>query len=71
MTCVKKKDQQNFDDVTGHIGQVTIGSKKNPICIPGNSVITVPGAYHQSPSQGSVPGGAGRTSQPAPGDSCK
>ena len=43
MTCVKKKDQQNFDDVTRHIGQVTIGSKKNPICIPGNSVITVLG----------------------------
>ena len=39
----KKKDQQNFDDVTGHIGQVTIGSKKNPICIPGHSSITVPG----------------------------
>ena len=42
MTCLKK-DQQNFDDVTGHIGQVTVGSKNNPICIPGNSVITVPG----------------------------
>ena len=25
------------------------------------------GAYHQNTSQGSVPGGAGRTSQPAPG----
>ena len=25
---LKKKDQQNFDNVTGHIGQVTIGSKK-------------------------------------------
>ena len=43
MTCVKKKDRQNFDDVTRHIGQVTIGSKKNPIFIPGNLVITVPG----------------------------
>ena len=42
MTC-KKKDQQNFDDVTRHIGQVTIGSKKNPICIPGNLSITVLG----------------------------
>ena len=41
-TCVKK-NQQNFDDVTGHIRQITIGSKKNPICIPRNSVITVPG----------------------------
>ena len=28
---------------TGHIGQVTIGSKKNPICIPRNSFITVLG----------------------------
>ena len=37
----KKKDQQNFDDAKGQIGQVTIGSRKNPICIPGNSVITV------------------------------
>ena len=42
MTCIKK-DQQNFDDVTGHIRQVTIGSRKNPICIPRNSVITVLG----------------------------
>ena len=42
MTCIKK-DQQNFDDVTGHIRQVMIGSGKNPICIPRNSVITVPG----------------------------
>ena len=39
----KKKDQQDFDDVTRHIGQVTIGSKSNPICIPGNLSITVPG----------------------------
>ena len=42
MTCLKK-DQQNFDNVTAHIGQVTIGSRNNPVCIPGNSVITVPG----------------------------
>ena len=42
MTCLKK-DQQNFDNVTGHIRQVTIGSKNNPICIPRNSVITVLG----------------------------
>ena len=39
----KKKDQQNFDEITRHIGQVTIGSRKNPICIPRNSVITVLG----------------------------
>ena len=42
MTCIKK-DQQHFDDATGDIGQVTIGSRKSPICIPGNSVITVLG----------------------------
>ena len=58
----KKKDRQNFDDVTGHIGQVTIGSKKNPICIPWEFIHHCTGAYYQSPSQGSMPGGAGRTS---------
>ena len=42
MTCIKK-DHQNFDDKTGHIGQVTIGSRKSSVCIPGNSVITVLG----------------------------
>ena len=41
MTCIKKKDQPNFDATTRHIGQVTIGSRKNPICIPRHSVITV------------------------------
>ena len=39
----KIKDQQKFDDVTRHIRQVMIGSRKNPICIPRNSVITMPG----------------------------
>ena len=38
----KKKDQQNFDNVTRHIGQVMVGSRNNPICIPGNSVISIP-----------------------------
>ena len=38
-----KKDQQNFDEATRHIGQVAIGSRKNPIWISGKSVITVPG----------------------------
>ena len=42
MTCLKKRST-NSDNVTGHIGQITIGSKKNPICIPRNSSITVPG----------------------------
>ena len=40
---LEKKDQQNFDNVTRHIRQVMIGSRNNPICIPRNSVITVPG----------------------------
>ena len=39
-TCVKK-DQQNFHDTTRHTGQVVLGSRKNPICIPRNLVITV------------------------------
>ena len=39
----KKKDQQNFDDTTGQIGQVTICSRKNHICIPRNLVINVLG----------------------------
>ena len=38
-----KTDQENFDDTTRHHRKVTIGSRKNPICIPGNSVITVLG----------------------------
>ena len=31
MTCLKIKIQQNFDDVTGHIGQVTIGSNNRAL----------------------------------------
>ena len=27
----KKKTQQNFGNKNGHIGQVTVGSKKNPV----------------------------------------
>ena len=38
----KKKDQQNFGDKTRCIGQVIVGIKKNPVCIPRNSVITMP-----------------------------
>ena len=40
MTCLKK-DQWNFSGKDGVIGQVTIGSKKTTVCVPGNSVITV------------------------------
>ena len=39
----KKKDQSYFKRKNGAIGQVTIGSKQNPVCIPGNSALTVPG----------------------------
>ena len=42
MTCLKK-DQWNFCRKDGLIGQVTIGSKKNPVCVPGYSLITVLG----------------------------
>ena len=42
MTCLEK-DQQNFRGKNGVIGQGTIGSKQNPVYVPGNSVLTVPG----------------------------
>ena len=42
MTCLKK-DQQNFSRKGGLIGQVTIGSNKNAVCVCRNSAITVPG----------------------------
>ena len=37
----KKKDQLYFKRKNGAIGQVTICSKQNPVCVPGNSAITV------------------------------
>ena len=49
MTCLKK-DPQNFSNKTRHIGQVTEGSKKNSVCIPGNSVITMLGCTNKIPS---------------------
>ena len=48
MTCLKK-DQQNFTNENGQIGHVTLRSKKNPVCIPGNSVLTVPGHTSKIP----------------------
>ena len=42
MTCLKK-DQLNFRRKDGAIGQVSIGSKQNPVCVPGNLAITVLG----------------------------
>ena len=40
---LSKKDRLNFRGKDGAKGQVTIGSKQNPICVPGNLAITVPG----------------------------
>ena len=48
MTCLKK-DQLNFRRKDGAIGQVTIGSKQNPDCVPGNLAITVPGWINKIP----------------------
>ena len=39
MTCLKKT-QLNFRGKDGAIGQVTNGSKQNPVCVPGNLAIT-------------------------------
>ena len=50
MTCLKK-DQQNFRGKDGAIGQVIIGSKQNPACVPGNSEITVLGWTNKIPSK--------------------
>ena len=48
MTCLKK-DQLNFRGKDRATGQVTIGSKQNPVCVPGNSAITVPGQTNKIP----------------------
>ena len=48
MTCLKK-DQLNFRRKNGAIGQVTIGSKQNPLCVPSNLAITVPGHTNKIP----------------------
>ena len=40
MTCLKK-DQLHFGGKDGAIGQITIGSKQNPVCVPCNSAIIV------------------------------
>ena len=42
MTCLKK-DQLNFRRKDGARGQVTIGSKQNPVCVSSNLAITVLG----------------------------
>ena len=48
MTCLKK-DQLNFRGKDGAIGQVTIGSKQNPVCVPSNLAITVLGWTNKIP----------------------
>ena len=50
MTCLKK-DQLYFKRKNGAIGQVTIGSKQNPVCALGNSAITVLGQTSKIPSK--------------------
>ena len=47
----KKKDQLHFRRKNGAIGQVTIGSRQNPVCVPGNSALTVPGRTNKTPSK--------------------
>ena len=58
----KKKDQLYFKRKNGAIGQVTIGSRENPICIPSNSALTVPGQTSKIPSKLTCLVGAGSTS---------
>ena len=45
----KKKDQLYFKRRNGAIRQVTVGSKQNPVCIPGNSALTVSGQTNKIP----------------------
>ena len=41
---VYKKTHQNVDNLLdGPVGTVQIGISKEPICIPGNAMLTVPG----------------------------
>ena len=45
----KKTARPSFIRKDGLIGQVIIGTKQQPICIPGNSTITVPGCTNKLP----------------------
>ena len=47
----KKKDQLHFKRKNGAIGQVTVGSRENPVCVPSNSALTVPGQTNKIPSK--------------------
>ena len=44
-----KKKTLIFRGKNGAIGQVMIGSKQNPVCVPGNLAITVPGQTNKIP----------------------
>ena len=48
MICLKK-DQQNFRGKGEAMGQITIASKQNPVSVPSNLVITVPGWINKIP----------------------
>ena len=47
----KKKDRLHFKRRNGAIGQVTVGSRENPVCVPGNSALTMPGQTSKIPSK--------------------
>ena len=47
---LSKKAQQNFTKKNGWIGQVMIESKKYPVSIPGNALITALGCTNKIPS---------------------
>ena len=51
MTCLKKKTDYVLKGRNGAIGQVTIGSKQDPVCIPDNSALTVLGQTNKNPSK--------------------
>ena len=44
-----KKIQPSFIRKDGLVGQVTIGTKQQPICIPRKSTITIPGSINKLP----------------------
>ena len=49
MTCLRKKTNEILEEMDEAIGQVTIGSKKNLVCVPSNSVLTVSGKTNKLP----------------------
>ena len=48
---LSKKDQLHLRRENGAIGQVMVGSRQNPVCIPGNSALTVLGQTSKIPSK--------------------